>query len=173
MDYKAQLKLQAYLDGELSDAEARSVADSLANDKEAAALLAELRQTHEAVAGFENEIRLPESREFFWSKIERQIERSSPVVEPVRDVPIPLIARLRRLLVPMAGVALLVIAGLLVFPTPPRDDLNPRSDQPMETALADAGSMIYKDDSAKATFVFLSYPADDEGGDGDEMAQPD
>ena len=71
MDYKVQLKLQAFLDGELPEAEASKVANWIAGDGQASALLEELRHTQEALAGFEAGIRLPESREFFWSKIER------------------------------------------------------------------------------------------------------
>src|SRR6185369_4424628 len=75
MEYQNQLKLQSYLDEELPEDEAREVANWLARDQEAVALLTELRQTRQAVTGFEDGIRLPESREFFWSKIEREIQR--------------------------------------------------------------------------------------------------
>ena len=53
MDYDAQLKLQAFLDGELPEAEANEVANWLARDREAVALLAELRNTRKAMVGFE------------------------------------------------------------------------------------------------------------------------
>src|SRR5438270_11040101 len=75
MDYDSQLKLQAYLDGELPEGEAREVANWLARDQEAVGLHAELRNTRKAMAGFEAGITLPASREFFWSKIEREIQR--------------------------------------------------------------------------------------------------
>ena len=76
LEWEEQLKLQAFLDGELPEKEARAMAEKLAREPDSAALLAELRQTRDALAGFEAEIRLPESREFFWSKIEREIQRS-------------------------------------------------------------------------------------------------
>src|SRR6266702_2258506 len=85
MDYDAQLKLQAYLDGELPEAEARAVATWLARDREAVALLAELRATRKALAGFEAGIRLPESGEFFWSKIQRAIS-ALELAEPAREL---------------------------------------------------------------------------------------
>jgi anti-sigma factor RsiW len=161
MEYEAQLKLQAYLDGELPEKEAREMESLLASDPSAAALLSELRQTHEALAGSVEEIRLPESREFYWSKIKREIERlESAVTAPAASM--PLLARLRRLLVPVAGVALLVIAGLMVYTPSSPVSL-------MQTELADSGAVIYHDYSAKATFVWLSYPADDEAGE-DEMS---
>ena len=68
-----QLKLQAHFDGELPEPEARAVANWLARDREAVALLAELRNTRKALKGFESDIKLPETREFYWSKIEREI----------------------------------------------------------------------------------------------------
>ena len=52
MDYKAQLKLQALLDGELPEGEASAVAQWVAQDREAEALLEELRNTRGALAGF-------------------------------------------------------------------------------------------------------------------------
>src|SRR5579859_1055327 len=104
MDYEAQLRVQAYLDGELPEGEARQVANRLAQDREAVALLAELRQTRQALAGFEAGIRLPESEEFYWSKIKRQIEREQPAEAPARAASLWAV-RLRRWLMPAAGLA--------------------------------------------------------------------
>jgi anti-sigma factor RsiW len=151
IEYQDQLKLQAYLDGELPAAEAQAVANRLERDREAAALLTELRQTREVLAGFDREIKLPETREFFWSKIQREIERQErPVVEPLRA---PWLGRLRRYLVPAAAVALLGIAVLTMLP---------RSSNPfgVETTLQDSGAFTYHDETAGATLVWLSYPAD-------------
>ncbi len=153
MDYEAQLKVQAYLDGELPEGEAGEVAEWPGRDPQTAALLTELRQTKEALAGFEAGIQLPESRDFFWSKIQRQIEREEAAEQP-GVAAAPWLVRLRRVLVPAAGVALAVLAGLLLIPT--------QSAPGMETALADSGAMIYHDYSAGATFVWLPYPAEDD-----------
>src|SRR5881296_3573917 len=60
--FYARRKLAALL----ADAEARVVANWLAQDQEPVALLTELRQTRQGLAGFEAGVRLPESREFFW-----------------------------------------------------------------------------------------------------------
>ena len=49
MDYDKQLKLQAFLDEELSESEAREVASWLAQDQEATLLLAEMRNTRQAL----------------------------------------------------------------------------------------------------------------------------
>jgi anti-sigma factor RsiW len=109
MKAELELKLQAYLDGELSVGEAREVEASLARDSEAQQLLTELRTTVGVLRDNEPQVTLPESRDFYWSKIERAIERAEP--EPVA----PLLAfwySLRRILVPVAGVALVLFLGI-------------------------------------------------------------
>lgn len=161
MDHDAQLKLQAFLDGELAEGEARMVAEGLARDPEGAALLAELRHTRQALAGFEAGVKLPESREFYWSKIEREIERVSK--EAREPVPVPWIVRLRRVLVPAVTVALLALVGLL-------SSRHGASTPGVETALADSGAFTYHDYSAGATLVWLSYPADSEVADDEDLS---
>jgi anti-sigma factor RsiW len=160
MDWEAQLKLQAFLDGELPEKEARAMAEKLAREPDSAALLTELRQTRDALAGFEEDVRLPESREFFWSKIEREIERSE------RPAPAPpaaaWLARLRRLLVPVAAMSLLAITGFVAI----RQSGSPSG--ATETALADPGAFTYRDYNSGTTLVWLSYPAENELADDEE-----
>lgn len=112
MKPEVELKLQAYLDGELSDREAREIAAAVANDPQAQALMAELKNTVAVLRDNEPQIAVPESREFYWSKIERAIERAEP--EPVA----PLLAlwfSLRRVIAPVAGVALVLFLGIASF----------------------------------------------------------
>ena len=128
-------------------------------------MLEELRNTRDALAGFESEIRLPESREFFWSKVQREIQRlETPAPKPA---PTPLFALLRRFLVPASALAVVLIAGV-VFSWPP-GPLGRTAATGIETALADAGAFTYHDYSAGTTLVWLSYPADNEVADDDEM----
>ncbi len=77
MNDDAQLKLQAYLDGELPPHEAADVKAWLDRDPEAHALLTELQNTSSALTGHEAGVKLPESGDFFWSKIKGEIERQS------------------------------------------------------------------------------------------------
>jgi anti-sigma factor RsiW len=155
-EYQDQLKLQAYLDGELPEAEAREVANWLARDQDAVGLLSELRHTRKALMGFEEGIKLPETSEFYWSKIQREIERQEIRVGQKSVSGIPLLTRLRRFLVPVAGLALLAIAGLLATQTSSRGGIG------TETALADSGAFTYHDFDSGTTLVWLSYPADNE-----------
>ena len=164
MDYKDQLKLQSYLDDELPDQDRRQVENWLARDPQAAALSAELGHTRQALAGFEEEIRLPESRDFYWSKIQREIQhRQTPAPGPA---PAPWLYKLRRLLVPAAGLAVIALLTLTVTIDSGRRR-TPESSA--ETALEDSGAFTYHDYSAGATLVWLSYPADNELGEDEDL----
>ena len=113
IDQDAQLKLQSYLDGELPAREAAKVRDWVARDQEAQTLLEALRGMNTVLAGHEAECKLPESREFYWSKIQREIERQ-PQPEPVRRE--SWLAWLQRHVMPVAGMALVVgLCGFLAL----------------------------------------------------------
>jgi len=125
----------------------------------------ELRITRGALAGFNAEVRLPESREFFWSKVEREIQRlGAPAPRPARAT---YLAQLRRFLVPASAVAAVVIAGLMLNRQPGSSGGSVATE--METALADSAAFIYRDFSAGTTLVWLSYPADNETAETDDM----
>jgi hypothetical protein len=98
--------LQAYLDNEVSSSEARQIASWIARDGEAKALYEELACTKSLLAP-ENEpvVSVPDSREFYWSKIAREIERADR--EPVREV--KRAPWWIRVLAPIAGTAALAV----------------------------------------------------------------
>ena len=158
MDYDAQLKLQAYLDGELSESEAKEVAKWLAQDQEAVLLHSELKNTRQALAAGEKPFTLPESREFFWSKIEREISRLE-APEPVRQRE-SLLARWRKLLVPISAAAVLGIVILTAIG--PIESSGPDS----EVASEDSNGFVYRDDAGGTTLVWLSYAEENEVADG-------
>ena len=155
MNFEQQLKLQAFLDGELPESEAREVAALVARDNEAADLLKELRNTRQALADFEPAIKLPETREFYWSKIEREIQRLESSTQ--RAPQTPFFARLRRLLVPagaLAALALVLVVGGAQF------GLWRTSVPDAEMAVADSGAFTYHDYANKLTLVWVSFPAE-------------
>ena len=159
MTEEQQLKLQSFLDGELPDQEAREVAAWVARDADATALLGELRNTRRALANFEPALKLPESREFFWSKIERELQRLEPSSSaPSRPASLRML--LRRLLVPVAGVAVVlvvVIGGLRSGMWKP----SWRGSE-AEMTVADASAFTYQDYANETTLVWISYPAESE-----------
>ena len=105
------LKLQAWVDGELPASEAARIAELVRTDPAAAALAAELRMTRGFLTGNEPEVKLPESREFHWSRIQRAIERAE--AEPSARESLPWAVALRRFLVPVSGVALVAFLTVL------------------------------------------------------------
>ena len=150
-----QLKLQSFLDGELPEDEAGETASWIARDAEATALVNELRNTRKALKGAEANVRLPESREFFWSKIERDIQRLEPVVASRHSV--SLFDQLRRLLVPMSAAAVVLLAGLISY-----QQLGPRNSAPVEMAVSQGSAFTYQDYSAGMTLVWLTFPSEND-----------
>jgi anti-sigma factor RsiW len=156
INQESQLKLQAYLDGELPGPEAAEVTTWLAHDAAAQGLLQELQQTCGALAGFEADCKLPESREFFWSKIEREIERQSRA-EKTSATP-AWFSWVQRHIIPVSGAALVsCLLAVLVLqsgkPAPQFGELELASDK--------MGAYTFRDHEAQLTMVWL-YNHDDD-----------
>ena len=148
-----QLKLQAYLDGELSASEAQSVTDWLSQDAAARDLLLELTNTRTALVSHESEIKVPDSREFYWSKISRQIEREEKIT--VATKPVSLMDRIHRLLVPVGATAAVLVAVMLALPR-----TNGIGDN--FTDAGDAVAFTYHNYDSGTTLVWLDYPAEND-----------
>lgn len=155
MNVETQLKLQSYLDGELPETERRHVEALLEKDSEARKLFAELSNTDRALAGFESEIKLPESREFYWSKIEREINRGQ-TTRAVEQA--PPVFRLWRLLVPAGSAAALLLVLAVILPGVLRHGGTIADSD-------DAGVFTYHNYEAGATLVWLDYPEENEFAD--------
>jgi len=154
MDYDTQLQLQAYLDGELPERAARQLRVWLEEDPEAKALLAELENTRTLLTHYDEGILLPESREFFWSKIEREILAGrKPASRPGRLSVFPGL----RYLVPAGSLAALVVATLLAV-----QGSGGSKGSEYEATLSDPGALTYRDYASGTTLVWLSYPAEHE-----------
>jgi len=110
MNREDQLKLSALVDGELPPDEARALAALAERDPAAAALLAELRTTRQTLKSGEAPATVTESREFYWSKIARDIERQERR-SPTRPSS-GLLPWLRLLVLPATVVVVLVIVGI-------------------------------------------------------------
>jgi anti-sigma factor RsiW len=163
MNEEVQLKIQAWVDGELSGWQARNVAKLVERDAEAKALETELRQTKTALTGNEASVALPELREFYWNKIRLQIEREEAAGQK-RVSPAPSwdpLAIFRRMGLPLAGVAVAAAVALLTltqFSAPLYEEVTTTSDE--MTALT------FHDQSAGMTVIWLQdkndQPATDE-----------
>src|SRR5262245_57297279 len=111
MNEEQLLQLQAWVDGELPEAEARRLEQWLQTNLEAQALVAELRMTKSFLAGNEPEYRLQATREFYWSKIQRTIEREKAI--PATDGPPAWVLGWRRLFAPLSGLALIAFMAIV------------------------------------------------------------
>ena len=145
--------LQAWLDGELSEAQAEQMRLLAAADPDAARLLAELRLAKAAVLEHERLTQVPESREFYWSKIERQI-RAAAVPQnaanrEAQDRVWPLLWR--RWFSPLAAVAA-VAAVLLVALNQPAPDGTLDN---VSTTADGLEARTIRDKSTGMTIVFL------------------
>ena len=156
MNQEEQLKVQALLDGELPEREARETLSWTQRDSAAAGLLAELKNTRQALAQSGPRGGLPESREFFWSKIEREIQRLEPRLTPRPKA--SLAAVLRRWVLPVAAVGL-AIAAYFHGRTAPVEALMDAGAPVVETMLADADATIYRDVREGTTLVWFSPAA--------------
>ncbi|MDB6121505.1 MAG: putative transrane anti-sigma factor [Pedosphaera sp.] len=169
INHDSQLKLQAYLDGELSAKETAEVQNWIATDQDAQLLLAELQNTNAALVGFEAEIKLPETREFFWSKIQREIESQEKASARVSARPFSLGAWLQRHLVPVSGTAMAILVLLLVVQVAPSKNQVGE----MELSSGDVGAVTFRNESEKMTLVWFYDKADSGFTESDSLASLD
>jgi anti-sigma factor RsiW len=158
MDAESQLKLQAYLDGELSANESAQVADWAARDDEARLLMAEFKHTKAALSGHETGVKLPEPREFYWSRIEREIQRqTAPGPEISPGLAGWLFWLQRHLVSTGAGAALAcLLMVLLVHSGRSGSQLGE-----IELASDEMGAYTFRNQSEKLTMVWLYDRSDD------------
>lgn len=147
MTHKAELNLQAWLDGELSVRAAAEVERLVAADPAARDLVAELRWTRQVLRAGEVVRPVPESREFYWSKIERAIRAA----EATAPAPRPSVWwRWMRLVVPIGAAA-----ALAMFFTLPSLRVAP-SVAEIENHLEDMGSFSFRSESEGMTVIWIA-----------------
>jgi anti-sigma factor RsiW len=154
MNEELQLKLQAHLDGELPPDAAAAMARRLETDAEARALAVELKNTRGALAGHEAGVKLPESRDFFWSKIQREIARQETAQErataPARKA--SWLTWAWRTLIPVGALAL-VVCLVYLRPASPAEDAGFTPE--LEVAADDMGAYTFRDQQTGLTTVWL------------------
>jgi anti-sigma factor RsiW len=158
MNEDLQLKLQAYLDGELPAGEAEAVRDLLADNAVARDLLVELTNTRDVIVAHEANIKLPESREFYWAKIQREINRE------LKPAPVAggfsLVAWLRRALVPVPAGAVAAVAIAVMFSLPHAGGAGDYS-----TTSSEAAAFTYHNYATDTTLVWLDYSSENDFSD--------
>lgn len=153
MTEDARLKLQAWVDGELSAADAREVVRWAERDSEAAALVGQLRALRRCLAAGEPERVVPETREFYWAQIARQL--------PPR--PAASAARPGRAWGWRPGwfwwaPAAALLVGLAVWWGPGRQPAQNASARPpeIETPPSELGTFTFRSEAGQMTVVWVN-----------------
>ena len=73
-----ELKIQALVDGELTESEAEQMRECMDNDVRLQILYAQLIQTKDLISKYEMPRVLPESGDFYWAKIAQEIGTGEP-----------------------------------------------------------------------------------------------
>lgn len=154
MEQDILLRVQAFVDGELPESEQAGIAALIARDPDVAALVKELKHTRQALTRFDAGRELPESREFYWSKIEREIERV-----PHREPEPPgasLASLILRWLVPASFLAALVVAGFWF-----QQHSRSTGDEVIwQAANSSVNAFTYRDYKEGMTVMWLTYSTD-------------
>ena len=106
MKQEDRLKIQAWLDGELAPQESARIADLIDRDLEARELANDLRAVKKALEIGENKTVLDDTREFYWSQVERQIEAEEPISDSVQpELATGTLGNVLRWLIPVGSLA--------------------------------------------------------------------
>lgn len=173
MNWDQQLELQAWVDGELSDKDARRVAAFVESDTTARALVAELKMAKAFISANEPVATVPENREFYWSQIRRRIESSEVAAEPTPVAPWAF--WWRRLVTPLSGLALVAFLGVVTFNAfrdPVMDDAS-RFMVEVENLSEDVGSISYRSQSENMFVVYLYKKDQDLGAESTDAESGD
>ncbi len=154
MNLDLGIKLQAYLDGELTEGEANQVKVLLDQDVNARALLGELQETRTLLQENEPEFRLSDSRDFYWSKIEREIERLEAA--PARSATPAWRLFLRNHFAAVSGIA--VAASVVLFMALQMNIVSPAMFEEIDNPLDDSPSFSFRSESQQMTLVWISNP---------------
>ena len=150
------IKLQAYLDGELSDGDRAAVEKLLAQDVDLRGLRQELMMVKGVLQESDPVVTVPVSREFYWSQIERRLERIE--VEHGRSTVggSSWAAWLRRVLLPVTGTAVACLVLLLSLRDGSLPGVSIRSlHEETESPLEETSAVTFRSESEKVTVVWL------------------
>ena len=141
------LDLQAYVDGELPSERRAAVEAALAGDANAREMVSGLRRLSELVRANEPVLRDPASREFYWSQIQRQIERAENL-ETARPAGFAL--GWLRWLVPAVGAAAVAVVISL---RPGREEVTLAAG--FDSVQTDSSAVVFRSESDGVTIHWI------------------
>ena len=158
MNIQSQLRLQAYVDGELSPAETQRVAAWLAEDPQARALTAELSQTQTMLKDNELRPKPPVSADFYWSQIKTAIAPAEPHRSREPEFMHWPLGWLWKWAVPVAGLAIIILAMLPVNTPPVAPSSYAGGVMEIESALPDSNIITFRSDAEGISVVWMDTP---------------
>jgi anti-sigma factor RsiW len=151
MNTNQQLEIQAYVDGQLRIAEARRVERQLATDPVGAALAADLRLVRGVIREGEPLMPVPETREFYFSQIQRRIEAEEKIAAR-EEVRTPKRSNwMRSFLIPAVGVACLAAVAVLTT----RETARPFIPGEVDIASDQMSAITFRSEANRMTVVYL------------------
>ena len=142
------LNLQAYVDGELDAVQRAELEKYLTKDADARTLVTGLQQLSTLLKAGEPVAKVPDTREFYWSQIQRRIKaqekRQPQSTEPARRA-----IQWLRWLVPSLGVAAAAVVISLQFGSHP-------SIAAVDSSQTEGSSVILRSDSDGVTIHLIN-----------------
>ena len=157
MNNEFELKVQALLDGQLAGRERRHVETRLASDETSLRLLEELRWTKDLLAGNEPTVALPESREFYWSKIRAEILRAEKAAVHPSAADAFLWVAWKKYLAPLSGFALVLflVLGILRFYNFDASEARTRFLAQVESPSEEMGAFSFRSQTENIFVIWL------------------
>ena len=147
------LRLQAYVDGELTPTERAEVERGLAANPADRQMVESLGSLRSLLKASEPVVKVPESPEFYFSKIARQIERESLQGKRLSETAsLSWTAWMRKHFVGVAGVGITACLALLLTLSSGGGVMR---DGELELASDDMGAYTYRDQQQQVTMVWL------------------
>lgn len=167
------LRLQAYLDGEMTPREAAEIEQWLKKDPAASSLLQELRTVREVLRTNEPEIKLPETREFYWSKISRAIEAEEKSVSRLAPAVSWWKPAWAQPLLAVGVLGFMLLCGIFLLPRQSPLLVSEVVLSEVEASNDDMDSVTYRSEADRMTVVYLfnREPSDASDIGGDSLIQ--
>ena len=150
MNQETCLEIQALVDGELTPSRRGAVDRLLASNQDARVLRDSLATVQTTLVANEPEFAVPETREFYWSQIQRRIAAEQRATQTATPRPSPVLGLLRWL-VPVAGVGALALALTL-----PSHRSGPGTLAAVDNVSASPSSVVYRSDEQGVTVHWIN-----------------
>ena len=151
MSSEQMLEIMAQIDGELDAGRQAEVQRLVASDASAAALHRELTQMRQAVRSHEPIGRVSDTREFYWSQIQRRIATEEKAATKATE-PKPGMMTWLRWLAPAFGVAAVAVVVTLQQASPAITDIATNVD----SSQTEASSLTFRSEADGVTVHWIN-----------------